>query len=142
MIFKPRFPRRPPQGRIDWVVYSGAKIPMADVHLYAVDYDTGDVFYVSPADLVGVPVTGAAGGDLSGTYPNPSVDNVPDAALSANVPLLDAAGNSFENIVSCSRCATTGDGFSVPEGDGVTMSLADAITAGAQVIGGIIVIPA
>lgn len=90
MIFFPRDPRHPPYGRIDEVIYYGALGTMADWHVYACDFDTGELIFLDPALLPGLPPTGAAGGDLTGTYPDPSIGTCPDGALSANVPLMTA----------------------------------------------------
>lgn len=90
MIFLPRFLAHPPHGRIDGVIYWGAVSTVAHKALYFVDYDDGSVGFLPVGDLPGGPPSGPAGGDLGGTYPNPTIDDVPDVALSANIPIMTA----------------------------------------------------
>lgn len=90
MIFLPRFPLHPPHGRIDNVIYFGAGVGVASYGFYACDFDTGNVIFLPAADLPGGPPSGTAGGDLGGTYPNPTVDNVENAALQSDVVIAPA----------------------------------------------------
>lgn len=90
MIWRARFPRRPPAGRIDGIMYYGGIRTMADLIFYAVDLDTNAQIVVPQADMPPSPPSGAAGGGLSGIYPNPVVAAVPDAALGPNVPVMTA----------------------------------------------------
>lgn len=85
MIFFPRDPRHPPHGRIDEVIYYGAVATMADIHVYACDFDDGSLkFILPPGPGVGMPGT---------SYGN-------SAVLDGSGQVVLTAGADFPNPVS------------------------------------------